>query len=123
MSTQHSKISWMGLLATFGMSLASAHTSVTSTAPKTGSQLDKSPEAITITFKDAARLTSVSVHQEGKPERKLTFTPENSAAEFTIAKPHLDTGKSTVRWTALSKDGHAVKGEIVLTVAAPTKIN
>lgn len=97
---------------------AFAHTSATSTSPKSGSVLDASPATIGITFKEAARLTSVVVHQEGKPERKLTFTPNGSATEFTIENPGLEPGKSEVRWTALSKDGHVVKGVIVLTVKA-----
>jgi methionine-rich copper-binding protein CopC len=110
------------LLLTLAAS-ALAHTSATSTLPKSGSVLDASPATIGITFKEAARLTSVVVHQEGKPERKLTFTPSGSATEFTIENPGLEPGKSEVRWTALSKDGHVVKGVIVLTVKAAADAN
>jgi copper resistance protein C len=121
MASNKLKSTWAVLVAACGASLALAHTTVTSTSPATGSQLDESPQVITITFKEAARLTAVVVAQEGKPDRKLTFTPENNATEFKIDTPRLDTGKSTVRWTALSKDGHAIKGAIVLTVKAPAK--
>jgi methionine-rich copper-binding protein CopC len=107
------------MLFAFGTSLALAHTSATSTTPKSGSVLDASPPAITITFKEAARLTSAVVHQEGKPERKLTFAPNTAATEFKIDQPQLEPGKSEVHWTALSKDGHVVKGTIALTVKAP----
>lgn len=111
---------WM--LFALGTSLALAHTSATSTTPKSGSVLEASPPAIAITFKEAARLTSVVVHQEGKPERKLAFAPGNSATEFKIDRPQLEPGKSEIRWIALSKDGHVVKGAIVLTVkASPNK--
>ncbi len=96
--------------------LALAHTAAISTSPKTGAVLDSSPAEITITFKEAARLTSVIVQQEGKPDRKLEFAPSTSAAEFKIANPQLEVGRSHVRWTALSKDGHVVKGLIDLTV-------
>src|SRR5687767_14881972 len=106
------------MLFALGASSALAHTSATSTTPKTGSILDASPPKIGITFKEAARLTSVVVHQEGKPDRKLTFTPNGSATEFSVADPALEPGKSEVRWIALSKDGHVVKGVIALTVKA-----
>lgn len=108
------------LLFALSTSLALAHTSATSTTPATNSVLDASPPKIGITFKDAARLTSVVVHREGKPDRKLTFAPDGSATEFSVDKPALEVGKSEVRWTALSKDGHVVKGVIVLTVKDPT---
>jgi methionine-rich copper-binding protein CopC len=108
------------VLFALGTSLAIAHTSATSTTPKSGSVLDASPPSITITFKEAARLTSVVVQQQGKPERKLAFAPDNAATEFKIDQPQLEPGKSEVRWTALSKDGHVVKGTIALTVAAPS---
>lgn len=111
-------VAW--LLVAFGTSTAIAHTSAISTTPKTGSVLDASPSKIGITFKEAARLTSVVVQTDGKPDRKLAFTPEGSATEFSIENPALEAGKSEVRWTALSKDGHVVKGVIVLTVKAPS---
>jgi copper transport protein len=103
-------------IVAMGISLADAHTSAVSTTPKSGSVLDASPASITLTLKEAARLTSVVVRSEGKPERKLTFTPNTSATQFTIEDPKLEAGKSEVKWTALSKDGHVVAGTIVLTV-------
>jgi methionine-rich copper-binding protein CopC len=112
------KFSWVVVMFVLGTAVALAHTSTASTTPKTGSVLDQSPLAIEITFKEAARLTSVVVHQEGKPERKLEFEPNTSAMTFKTDDPKLEEGKSEVRWIALSKDGHVVKGAIVLTVKA-----
>jgi len=96
--------------------LALAHTQATSTNPKSGSVLEQSPPTIEITFKDAVRMTSVVVVQAGRPERKLESTPREAATTFTIAKPELTPGRSEVRWTALSKDGHVMKGVIELTI-------
>jgi methionine-rich copper-binding protein CopC len=112
------KAVWTLALFALGTAVASAHTSAASTTPKTGSMLDRSPPAIEITFKEAARLTSVIVQQQGKPERKLAFEPNNAATTFKIDSPKLDEGKSEVHWVALSRDGHVVKGMIVLTVKA-----
>jgi|HigsolmetaAR201D_1030396.scaffolds.fasta_scaffold04084_4 methionine-rich copper-binding protein CopC len=98
--------------------LASAHTTATSTTPKSGSVLNESPPAIEITFKDAARLTAVVVHRAGEPERKLSFSPSTSAKTFTIDNPMLQPGRNEVRWTALSADGHVIKGTIEITIKA-----
>src|SRR5262245_40589393 len=106
------------LLFVVSTAVALAHTSAASTTPKTGSVLERSPATIEITFKEAARLTSVVVQQAGKPDRKLTFEPNVAASTFKIDNPKLDAGKSEVRWIALSKDGHVVQGVIVLTVKA-----
>ncbi|HEY8537796.1 MAG TPA: copper resistance protein CopC [Steroidobacteraceae bacterium] len=98
--------------------VAFAHTTATSTTPKSGSVLNESPPAIEITFKDAARLTAVVVRQAGKPERKLSFSPNTSAKTFTVENPMLEPGKNEVQWTALSADGHVIKGTIVITIKA-----
>jgi copper resistance protein C len=97
-------------------SLAIAHTSAVSTNPKTGAVLTQSPPSIEITFKDPVRVTSVVVHQEGKPERKLEGGPKTSTATFKIDNPQLEPGRSQVRWIALSQDGHVIKGVIDLTI-------
>ena len=99
---------------------AHAHTAALSTSPKTGAILEHSPPTIEITFKDAVRLTSVVVEQEGKAERKLASSPQANATTFTIANPQLESGLSKVHWTALSHDGHVIKGVIELTVKPAT---
>ena len=108
------------LVLLFATSIAFAHTAAISTTPKSGAVLDASPPFISITFKEAARLTAVNVvHVESKEPRKLAFTPNGSATEFKIDSPQLPAGKSVVSWAALSQDGHVVKGSIVITVKAP----
>jgi methionine-rich copper-binding protein CopC len=120
MTTQIIKHIAATLLFLLGASLAYAHTQAISTSPKSGSVLEASPPAIVITFKEAASLTSVSLaHVPSKSKRKLTFSPSGSATEFTIDDPRLEAGANVVTWTALSKDGHVVKGTIMLTVKAP----
>jgi copper resistance protein C len=96
--------------------LASAHTAAIGTNPKTGSVLPISPPIVEITFKDAVRMTSVVVVPEGKAERKLTSSPQASATVFKIENPNLEPGRNEIRWIALSKDGHVIKGVIELTL-------
>jgi methionine-rich copper-binding protein CopC len=101
--------------------VAGAHTAATGSTPKSGSILAASPPSIEITFKAPVRVTAVVVQQDGKPERKVSSTPATAATTVKIENPQLEPGLSRIRWTALSQDGHVVKGVIDLTVkpAAP----
>lgn len=81
--------------------------------------LESSPPTIEITLKSAARMTAIVVSQRGQPERKLDFTPKNTATAFKIERPSLAPGRNELHWTALSQDGHVAKGVIVLTIKPP----
>ena len=103
------------LLVAFA-SVAAAHTAAVGSTPKSGSILAASPPSIEITFKAPVRVTAVIVQQDGKPDRKLSSTPATAATTIKIENPQLEPGLSHVRWTALSQDGHVVKGVVDLTV-------
>ena len=108
---------WISVGVMFGLtSIALAHTAATGSNPKTGSILTASPPSIEVTFKGPVRMTSVVVQQDGKPERKLQSSPQAASATIKIENPQLEPGLSRVQWTALSQDGHVVKGVIDLTV-------
>jgi copper resistance protein C len=110
-------VRWVGASLLLALaSLASAHTAAVGSTPKSGSILERSPPSIEITFKAPVRVTAVVVQQDGKPERKLASSPQASSATITIENPQLEAGLSHIHWTALSQDGHVVKGVIDLTV-------
>ena len=95
---------------------SSAHTTVIGTSPGSGAILERSPPTIELSFHDAVRLTSVVAIQPGKPERKLNFTPTDSAAKFTVTDPKLDIGRAEIQWKALSKDGHVISGSFIFAI-------
>ena len=99
------------LLTLLNASALLAHSALSASNPKSGAVLSSSPPNIELKFKDEVRLTSVTVG-----DRKLTFSPANSSAVFTVAAPELPVGRSEVKWKALSKDGHVVQGTLVFTV-------
>lgn len=110
----------LGLLATHAI----AHTTVIGASPKSGSTLAKPPPSIEISFRDAVRLTSVVAVESGKAERKLEFTPTDSAAKFTVNEPKLSPGRVEIQWKALSKDGHVISGSLIFVIQpAATKPN
>lgn len=116
---RHGRASLYGVLFAAAVALlcndATAHSTVKGTTPASGSILPASPEKISIEFNEAARLIAVVV-TSGAAERKLTFEPAASATSFTIPAPRLAQGRNEVRWTALSKDGHPIKGTIIIIV-------
>jgi copper resistance protein C len=110
----------LGLLVT----QAIAHTTVTTTSPKNGSTLEQAPPSIQISFRDPVRLTSIVAVESGKPERKLEFTPMDSAAKFTVTHPNLGSGRIEIQWKALSRDGHVLSGSFLFTIEpAVAKMN
>lgn len=109
-------------LSVLSMSLlamaALAHSTVKNTIPASGSTLSASPPEVVINFNEPARLVSVIVAKEGAPERKLQFTPIGESASFTTTAPKLELGRNEIQWRALSKDGHPIKGTIVVMIGA-----
>lgn len=95
-----------------------AHTALRSSSPSGGSVLTQSPPVLTLTFMEAASLTSLTlVTSEG--ERNLTFTPSDSALTFEAPQPAFVRGRNEVRWRALSQDGHVIEGSIIFVMRAP----
>lgn len=99
---------------------ALAHTNVRSSNPASGSVLTQSPPVFEISFAEKVRLTSL-ILANSKGEKKLAFKPAASALKFTSAKPDLALGRNEIRWTALSQDGHVIKGTIIIVMRAPRK--
>jgi copper resistance protein C len=97
--------------------VAHAHSKLESAEPKSGSTLERSPASIEIRFRDAVRLTSVTL-VSGQDERMLSFAPKASARQFTVDAPALASGRNEVRWKALSRDGHVIEGVLVYQVAS-----
>ncbi len=107
------------LLALSAVASLQAHTSLRSSSPASGSVLTQSPNELTLTFLEPARLTSL-VLVTAAGERKLPFK-SGSALTFRSAKPALSRGRNEVRWTALSRDGHVIQGSIIIVLRTPTR--
>lgn len=95
---------------------AAAHTMLHGSSPASGSILAASPKEITLTFMEPTRLASVSVEGPGRPERRLKVLTKGAASVIVIPKPQLVPGRNSIRWRAVSADGHVVAGEIILVV-------
>ncbi len=96
---------------------AEAHTHLKAATPADGSTVQSSPERITLTFSEAARVTALTIQKDGGPEQKLTPLPAESAAQVSVPAPKLAPGKYTVSWRVVSEDSHIMSGKLHFTVA------
>lgn len=99
------------------VAIAQAHTHLKDATPAEGSTVKVSPENITLTFSEAARLTALTIQEEGGDEQKVAPLPAESAAKITVPAPKLAPGKYTVNWRVVSDDNHIMSGKLHFTVA------
>jgi copper resistance protein C len=105
------------MIAIFGLSqLAFAHAHLLSSTPAAGGTVQGPAIAIDLKFNsrvDSSRSQLDLVLPDGKVESLKISAP--SDAEFA-AHSTLAPGKYTIRWQALSTDGHITRGEIPFNV-------
>ena len=97
---------------------AAAHAVLVSSDPVDGSELARSPAAVTLTFSEPVQLiegTAQVLSRTG--ERVDAEGARTSGATLTIPlEPDLARGSYTVTWRALSVDAHLVSGSIAFGV-------
>jgi copper transport protein len=91
---------------------ASAHATLTKTSPAYGHRVGKSPEVVRLTFDQSVDALPDAVHVYDAKGRLLSGRTRTSADRRTLATPvpRLARGGYTVRWRAVSADGHVVSG-------------
>ena len=115
-------------LAAFG------HSPLSSVDPRDGSVLKKSPIKIEMKFKSAVKLIKLDMHKL-KPEKANSLLNSlfsraegdeivlNSkflmkiSEQHSVEVPELGAGAYTVKWRALGKDGHVIKGDFSFKVS------
>jgi methionine-rich copper-binding protein CopC len=103
----------VALLLGSGAALAHAH--LTASTPAAGAVLKAAPAGLTLEFSEAAQLTALSIAKAGEAPLKLA-APAAPATHLSIALPALTPGTWTVRFRALSADGHLVPGALTFTL-------
>ncbi|EFL90933.1 copper resistance CopC family protein [Ahrensia sp. R2A130] len=109
------------LAATICLSTAAsalAHSPLKMTVPADGAELASPPKTITMQFGKSARLTKVTVKQEKASDPvRLDLPTKSFARAFEMDGIPKAAGSYLVRWRALGKDGHVLKGSFGYTVA------
>jgi copper transport protein len=106
----------VGLLL-LGASPASAHASLVSSTPTSGSVVERAPKQVELTFSEPVEVTRDGIQVTGPDGALLphlaTGVDPRDRTSIVAALPHtLVPGTYRVRYRILSIDGHAVQGEI-----------
>jgi copper transport protein len=103
--------------------VALAHATVLATWPEYRQRLDRAPAQVRVTFDQLVRVFPDSIEVRTEDGRLVSRTARRAADAHTMMVPlgRLERGAYTVRWRALSADGHTVAGvwTFGVGVAAP----
>ncbi|MCM3042723.1 copper resistance protein CopC [Paenibacillus motobuensis] len=97
--------------------LASAHATVTSSSPAANEILESPPEGVSITFNESIEQAFYSVIVTGPDGRRAdqgdaAIDSERSDRLAASLKNDLPNGIYSIKWKAVSSDGHAISGTI-----------
>lgn len=108
----------LALAFVFALTLtASAHTTIVASNIEAGDTVQEMPDAFECRFGKSVRLAGVTVETLAGTPVAIDFKPVKTAGtEFTVAMPDLSNGTYVLKWRALAKDGHVMKGQIDFTV-------
>ncbi len=101
---------------------ALAHTKMTASVPADGATVPAGLSQIEMTFSHPMRLTLVRVHgaADDKDVAIAGTLPKAFADDAKVSVDTLAAGAYDVSWTAVSEDGHVMKGHFKFTVSGST---
>jgi copper transport protein len=91
---------------------ASAHATLIRTAPEYGKRVERSPSLVRLYFDQSVDVLPNAIHVYNAKGRLLSGRTVSSSDKRTIDAPvsRMPRGGYTVRWRAVSADGHVVSG-------------
>jgi copper transport protein len=100
---------------------ASAHASLLATTPSFRERVDASPQRVWLHFTEAVDRVALSLRVYSASGRVVSGRPRRLGGNRTVVAPvhRLPPGGYTVRWQALSNDGHVGSGVFTFGVRAP----
>jgi len=99
---------------------AFAHARLQSSDPRAGSTLDAAPKAVRLKFNEAlepafSKIKLTGPHNNAIPVTAATVDKADPTV-MTAPLPALASGEYHIQWSAMSHDGHKVKGEVTFKV-------
>jgi methionine-rich copper-binding protein CopC len=108
------------VLASVVSSSAFAHAKLQSSDPRAGSTLDAAPTQVRLKFSEALEpaFSRIKVADARNKEIAVAATTVDKAdpTVMTAPLPPLSAGEYHIQWTAMTRDGHKVKGEVAFKV-------
>jgi methionine-rich copper-binding protein CopC len=99
-------------------SLVSAHSGLKHSTPENGAMLNKLPEQVMLEYSSQVKLIKLQLMGQSGQIKLITTPSKNFETTFNIALPMLDTGSYKVKWVAMGKDAHKMKGEFTFMLHA-----
>lgn len=107
-------------LASAVTSSAFAHAKLQSSDPRAGSTLDTAPKQVRLEFNEALESAFSRIRLTGPQNKEVaiagTTVDKADPKIMTAPLPPLSAGEYHIQWTAMSHDGHKVKGEVAFRV-------
>jgi methionine-rich copper-binding protein CopC len=102
------------------LSVAQAHAKIESSEPKADSELSVSPKEIRLHFNEEIEpafsgIQLLDANEAAIPLPKIAFDQRDPRAMSTTL-PSLNPGHYSVRWSAMTHDGHKAKGQYTFVV-------
>ena len=100
---------------------AVAHAHLQQPLPAAGSEVDASPQALTLSFSEGIETQFSGVTLTGPQQKAIPLgkpvRSDNNKAQLTVpVEQALTPGAYTVDWHVVSVDGHKTKGQYTFTV-------
>jgi methionine-rich copper-binding protein CopC len=110
----------LAVLAAVASAPAFAHAKLRSSDPQPGSTLEHAPKHVRLTFNEALEPAFSKITLTGPAGNPIvvgaTTVDAAEPAAMSVTVPPLMAGEYHVRWSAMTHDGHKVKGEVAFKV-------
>lgn len=96
---------------------AFAHTTIVASNIENGAEMTQAPDVFEFSFGASVGLAGLELETlEGAPIDIDFERPAQMAKDFSVSLPQLDIGTYIMKWRAVAKDGHVMRGEINFTI-------
>ena len=97
---------------------ALAHVSMKASNIAANAVIETLPEKFTMSFTQPVGLAAFTLENDKGVSVTLDYAPPRGMAiEYSIPLPRLAPGRYLAKWRTISKDGHAMAGEIRFTLS------
>lgn len=98
-------------------SSALAHTTIVASNIEDGIELEAAPEIFEFSFGAEVGLAGLELETLAGEAVDIAFErPRQMGKDFSVPLPALEQGTYILKWRAVAKDGHVMRGEINFTV-------
>ena len=108
------------VLASAAPPSAFAHAKLQSSDPRAGSTLDTAPKQVRLKFDETLEPAFSKIRLTGPQDNEIPITAtavdKADPTVMTAPLPVLSSGVYRIQWSAMTHDGHKVKGEVTFKV-------